>query len=66
MTLQQWNAHSDHMNEHISWPATKQQIYDACKGEDVEPTILEEIKTKLSDGNKKYTLEEAKRILVTA
>lgn len=66
MTLQQWNDHDDHMGQHINWPATKQQIYDACKGEDVDPSVLEEVNTKLSNGDRKYTLEEAKQILVTS
>lgn len=64
MTLQQWKDHQDHMDKHIMWPATKQQIYEACKGEDVEPSVLQEIKAKLADGEKKYSEEEAKKILV--
>jgi hypothetical protein len=44
MTTQQWQDHEDHMMEHISWPASKKQIVDACKGEDVEPDVLKEIK----------------------
>jgi hypothetical protein len=64
MTTQQWNQHQQHMDEHISWPATKDAIIKACEGSDVEPNVLEEIKTKLSDGNRTYTEAEVKQILV--
>lgn len=58
MNMQQWNKHQKHMDEHIKWPATKKEILDACQGMDVEPEILEEMKMKLPDGDKKYTKED--------
>ncbi|KKS95868.1 MAG: hypothetical protein UV73_C0013G0013 [Candidatus Gottesmanbacteria bacterium GW2011_GWA2_43_14] len=64
MTVQQWNDHKQHMDEHITWPANKEEIVAACKGMDVEKEVLEEVKTKLSDGNRKYTKEEIKSMLV--
>lgn len=64
MTMKQWNDHKTHLDEHITWPATKQEIVEACQGSDVEPEVMEDLKTKLSDGDKKYTQEEAKRMLV--
>lgn len=45
MNLQKWQAHKEHMNNHISWPASKKQIIDACSGDDVEPEVLGELKT---------------------
>jgi hypothetical protein len=65
MTTQQWEAHRKHMDEHIKWPATKQEIVEACQGSDVEPSVLDEIKTKLKDDGKQYTQQEVKSMLVT-
>ena len=64
MTMNQWNMHKQHMDEHIMWPATKEEILAACEGTDVEKEVLEEMKTKLSDGNRKYSQEEVKKMLV--
>jgi hypothetical protein len=44
MNIKQWQKHEEHMNDHISWPAGKQQVIDACNGEDVEPEVMAEIK----------------------
>lgn len=65
MTMQQWDKHQQHMDEHITWPATKQEILEACQGTDVEAGILDEVRAKLSDSGKKYTEAEAKNILVS-
>lgn len=65
MTIQQWDEHKQHMDEHIAWPATKQEILDACQGMDVKPEVLEEVKMKLTNSGKKYTEEEVKKILVS-
>ena len=43
MTQQQWDKHSEHMGSHITWPATKQQIIEACAGEDVEKEVMDEL-----------------------
>ena len=64
MTQQQWDTHRGHMDDHINWPATKQEIVDACKGQDVEPEVLQELKTMLPDGAKKYTKAELHNLLV--
>lgn len=64
MTQQQWDAHRGHMDDHITWPATKQEIVDACKGEDVEPEVLNELKSAIPDGPKKYTKAELHNLLV--
>lgn len=40
MTMQQWMDHKDHMDMHIAWPATRGQIVEACKGEDVDHLFL--------------------------
>ena len=52
------------MANHITWPATKAQIVEACNGEDVEPEILAEVKS-LPDRTYK-SAEEVKKILVKA
>lgn len=65
MSIQQWDQHAGHFDQHVGWPATKQQIYEACKGEDVEKSVLDEIQAKLSDGGKKYTEKEVKDLLVS-
>ena len=44
MTQQQWNQHIDHLRDHISWPANKAQIMAACMGEDVEKSVMSELK----------------------
>lgn len=44
MTQQQWNKHADHLESHISWPAKKAQILEACAGEDVESEVMNELK----------------------
>ena len=62
--MQQWTKHEGHMNDHITWPATKQEIIDACQGSDVDPEVLAEVKSTLPDGDKKYTKEEVKSLLV--
>lgn len=64
MTTQQWDEHKKHIDEHIMWPATKEEIMAACEGLDVEKDILDEIETKLTDGDKKYSKEEVKSMLV--
>jgi hypothetical protein len=64
MNMQQWSQHQQHMDEHIKWPATKQQIIDTCQGTDVDTSILDEIKTKLTDDDKQYTEQEVKSMLV--
>lgn len=63
MTQQQWDAHASHMKEHVAWPATKTQIVAACNGEDVEPAVLEDVKTNLPEGTYS-TMEEVHNILV--
>jgi hypothetical protein len=65
MTQTQWDKHKEHLDEHISWPATKAQIVAACEGVDVEPSVLSEMKTKLQDG-KQYTQNDVKKMLVAA
>lgn len=64
MNMQQWDKHQQHVDEHITWPATKQEIVDACQGSDVEAEVLAEIKTKLPEGDKKYSKQEFKNIVV--
>lgn len=64
MNMQQWNMHETHMKEHIKWPATKEEIIAACKGEDVEADVLNELRTKLTDSGKKYTESELKKLIV--
>jgi len=63
MTQQQWNAHIDHMRGHITWPASKQQIVGACKGEDVEANVLIDLKANLPNGTYK-NVTEVMKILV--
>lgn len=64
MTTQQWNEHRQHIDEHISWPANKKEILDACEGMDVKPEVLDELKMKLTNSGKKYTKAELKKLLV--
>ena len=64
MNIAQWDKHQQHIDEHITWPATKQEIVDACQGMDVEPEVLASIKSTLPDGDKKYTKEEFKSLTV--
>lgn len=64
MNMQMWDKHQGHMDEHIKWPATKQEILEACAGSDVEPSVLKELKAKLMDGGKKYSEQELKNIMV--
>lgn len=40
ITKQQWDKHEEHMNDHITWPASKAQIIEACEGEDVEAEVM--------------------------
>ncbi|MBI3282632.1 hypothetical protein HYZ70_00975 [Candidatus Curtissbacteria bacterium] len=63
MTNQQWEDHKVHLTEHFPWPATGKAIKEACNGEDVTPEVLKEVKEMLDD-EKKYTLDEVKKILV--
>ncbi len=63
MTQQQWDKHAGHMNEHITWPANKQQILEACNGEDVDKEVLEDVEMNLPDGTYENE-EEVKGILV--
>ncbi|KKT58399.1 MAG: hypothetical protein UX91_C0003G0057 [Candidatus Amesbacteria bacterium GW2011_GWB1_47_19] len=58
MTQKQWDTHRQHVDDHITWPATKQEIVDACQGMDVEPAVLKDLKTMIPDGPKKYTKSE--------
>lgn len=63
MTQQQWDSHAGHMNEHVTWPATRKQILEACNGEDVEKEVLLDVAINLPDGT--YENEAAvKEILV--
>ena len=63
MTQVQWDKHIGHFNDHITWPASKEEIIKACSGEDVEPEILEELTNKLTA--KPYNNSaELKQILV--
>lgn len=64
MTQQSWDNHKQHLDDHITWPATKTEIMAACNGTDVEPEVLEEIKTTLPDDDTKYTQQEFKQMLV--
>ena len=64
MTIQQWDEHKKHIDEHITWPASKQEIVEACQGMDAEKEVLDELKTKLTDSGKKYSKEELKDLLV--
>lgn len=43
MTQQQWGKHIGHFKEHITWPANKQQVIEACAGEDVEKGVMDEL-----------------------
>ena len=63
MTQQQWDKHTDHMNDHISWPASKKQILEACNGEDVEKEVILDIAINLPEGTYQ-NLDEVKKILV--
>ena len=63
MTQAQWDKHTEHLNSHITWPATKEQIVAACNGEDVEPEVLEDVKANLADGTYE-SAEDVKKILV--
>lgn len=62
--MKQWNDHKQHMDEHITWPATKKEIVAACQGIDVEQEVMSEIKTKLTEDDKKYTKSEVMNLLV--
>ncbi len=64
ITLKQWNDHQEHMDEHIAWPATKEQILEACAGTDVDKKVLADIRQTLPDGDKTYSKEEFKQMLV--
>jgi len=63
MTKAQWDKHTDHLNNHITWPATKEQVVAACNGEDVEPAVLEDVKQNLPDGTYENA-EEVMKVLV--
>ena len=63
MTMTQWNAHIGHLDQHITWPATGSEIIAACNGEDVEPSVLNEMKSKLVP-DQTYTQEQVKNLLV--
>ena len=64
MTQQQWDKHQEHLDSHIMWPATKEEIVAACSGEDVDEDVMEEMKMKLPDGNRKYSEKEMHEMLV--
>ncbi len=64
MTTQQWEDNQEHLDDHIMWPATKEEILAACNGKDMDESLLEEMKEKLPDGNKKLTKEEVQAVLV--
>lgn len=62
MTQQQWGQHIDHLRSHVSWPANKAQILEACNGVDVEENVMKELKDL---PNKTYQSEgEIKKALV--
>ena len=63
MTQQQWDKHADHMSDHVSWPANKKQILEACNGEDVEKEVILDIAINLPEGTYQK-LDEIKKILV--
>lgn len=63
MTQQQWDEHKEHMEEHIAWPAKKEDILAACAGGGhVTDEVMSEIKSKLSEG-KDYTMMEFKQMM---
>lgn len=64
MDTQKWNKYK-HFEEHITWPATKQEIINACEGEHYDKDTLKEIKMALPDGDKKYTKEEFKKMMMS-
>ncbi len=62
MTQQQWDKHIDHLRGHVDWPANKEEIVAACNGEDVEASVMTELKNM---PNKTYQNEgEIKKTLV--
>ncbi|HEY4695098.1 MAG TPA: DUF2795 domain-containing protein [Candidatus Nanoarchaeia archaeon] len=63
MTEGQWNEHSDHMEGHITWPATKEAIVAACNGEDVPAEVLDDVKNNLAEGTYNSS-DEVKAALV--
>lgn len=64
MTQQQWDKHQEHLDNHIVWPATKEEIVAACAGEDVDAEVLDEIKTEMPGGDRKYSKEEFRELMV--
>ncbi|MDP2637669.1 MAG: DUF2795 domain-containing protein [Candidatus Levybacteria bacterium] len=63
MTQQQWDQHIDHLQNHVDWPANKTQVIAACSGEDVEASVMDELRS-LPD--KTYQNEgEIKKALVS-
>lgn len=62
--MQQWNKYN-HFDEHITWPATKQEIIAACEGEHYDTQTLKEIKMALANGDKKYTKDEFKNMVMS-
>jgi len=63
MTMEQWEAHTGHMANDITWPATKEQVVAACGGSDVDPAVLEDLKNNLPDGTYN-SADDVKTILV--
>lgn len=63
MNMQQWDKHTEHLNDHITWPADKKQILETCKGEDVEPEVLKDIEENLPEGMYE-SAEDVKKVLV--
>ena len=63
MTNDQWDEVAEHMNEHITWPATKQQIIEACNGDDTPQEVQADIKANLADRTYN-TADEVKMALV--
>jgi hypothetical protein len=64
MTQTQWDKHQEHLDSHISWPATKEEIVAACGGQDVDAEVLEDIKMEMPDGDRKYSKQEMHDLMV--
>ena len=65
MTEDQWQANKDHLEGHITWPATKEQIIAACNdSSDIPADVKTDVQSNLPDGTYNSP-EEVKSALVT-
>ena len=59
MTNEQLEEIAEHMRENITWPATKQQIVDACKG---HSHTSEEVQADIRDNLAERTYNTAEGV----